>query len=84
MTEDGAFMTASDSNNLYLINLLTGKSHSTKNLPGVLASTIINETNNLIILQKIDKKYEISIWKIITAKGRETLTKVNTFELRNA
>ncbi len=84
ITEDGAFMAASDSNNLYLINLLTGKSHSTQTLQGVLASTIINETNNLIILRKIDTKFEISIWKIITAKGRETLTKVNSFELKQA
>ncbi|MCK5200667.1 MAG: hypothetical protein KAR21_20070, partial [Spirochaetales bacterium] len=84
MTEDGAFMTAFDSNNLYLINLLTGKSHSTQNLSGVVASQIINETNNLVILRKINTKYEISIWEIITAKGRETLSKVNSFELQQA
>ena len=81
MAEDGAFMTASDSNNLYLISLQTGKTLSTQKLSGILESTIINETKNLIILQKIDAKYRISMWKIATSQGRGTLTKIKSFEI---
>ena len=81
ITEDGAFMTASDSNNLYLISLQTGKTLSTQKLPGILASTIINETKNLIILQEINAKYEISMWEISDSQGRGALTKIKTIEL---
>lgn len=81
MTEDGAFMAASDSTNLYLISLQTGKTLSTQKLSGILASTIINETRNLVILRKIDTKYEISMWKIAASQGRGTLTKIKSFEI---
>lgn len=81
MTEDGSLMTASDANNLYLISLQTGKTLSTQKLTGIIESTIIDETKSLIILQKVDNKYEISTWMIGISQGRGTLTKIKSFEI---
>ncbi len=81
ITEDGAFMTAFDNNNLYLINLQNGKTLSTVKISGVQSSSIVNKTGELIILKKNNNKFEIGIWKIITSRGREGLNEVNSVDL---
>ncbi len=81
MTSDGAFMAASDNNSLYLISLQTGKTLYSQKLSGIFASSIIKDSKFLITLQKIDTKYEISLWKIFTTKGRESLTRIKSFEI---
>ncbi len=81
MTSDGTFMAASDNNNLYLISLQTGKTLYTQKLSGIFASSIIKDSKILITLQKIDIKYGISLWKIFTTNGRESLTRIKSFEI---
>ncbi len=81
MTEDGAFMTALDTNNLYLISLQTGKTLSTIKLTGVLSSSINERNKELIILQKVNNKFVITYFKIITSHGREILNKIKSVEL---
>ena len=81
ITDDGAFLTAFDNNNLYLISLQSGKTLSNVKISGVLYSSIIEKTKELVVLQKAGNKFEISIWKIITSQGREILNKVKTIEI---
>jgi len=81
MTEDGAFMTASDNNNLYLISLRSGKTLSSIKTSGIISSSIINKTKDLVLLQKNNNKYKINIWKIITTQGTESLKPLKTIEL---
>jgi hypothetical protein len=81
ITSDGSFMTAADSNNLYLINMQSGKSLSSANLSGIISSSIINNAKELVILQKLDNKFILSIWTMNILKGRESLNKVKSIEL---
>lgn len=73
MTEDGSFMTAFDTNNLYLINLKNGKTLSTVKTSGVLSSSINVNTKELVVLQEVNNKFVIAYFKIITSQGRESL-----------
>lgn len=81
MTEDGALMTASDNSNLYLLSLRSGKTLSSIKTSGIISSSIINNSRELVLLQKNNNKYEINIWKITTAQGSEILKFVKTIEL---
>ena len=81
MTEDGAYMTASDNNNLYLISLRSGKTLYSIKTSGIISSAIINNSKELVLLQKNNNKFKINIWKIITTQGNEILQLVNTIEL---
>jgi hypothetical protein len=81
ITEDGAYMTCSDSNNLYLINLQNGKTLASIKTTGILSSSIIANSRELVILKKENNKFEISIWKITTTKGKEELRRIKSIEL---
>ena len=81
MTEDGALMTAADNDNLYLINLRNGKELFSLKSTGIISSAINNTAQELIVLQKNNNKYTVSILKIIRTQGKETLIPVKTIEL---
>ena len=81
MTKDGALMTASDNNNIYLISLQNGKTLATVKISGVISSSILDETKELAVLQKINNRYEIKFWKIITSQNRESLQYIKSVEL---
>jgi len=81
ITADGAYMTASDSNNLYLINMQSGKTFSSTKISGIISSSSIDAKKELAVLQKISNKFILSIWKINTIQGRESLNKIETIEL---
>lgn len=81
MTEDGAFMTATDNNNIYLISLQNGKTLASEKLSGVLSSSILEKAKELVVLLKTNNKYEIGFWKIITSQNRESLKYSRSIEL---
>ncbi len=81
ITANGAFMTASDSNNLYLINLQTGRTLSTVEMSGIIASTIKNNSNELLVLYEENNNYMVGVWAIETSQGRGVLLKRKSYKI---
>ncbi len=81
ITQNGAFMTASDSNNLYLIDLQTGNTLSTVKISEIIDSTIKNDSKELLVLYKADNNYMLGIWSIETSRGRGILNEERSFKI---